>query len=739
MLPLINFISEMAELLLKDPYRFVSSFDGTNIAPPVFCAFVLITIILGGRQSMGLFPYQPSIDFAFKYSVISDLVLWFLISYFLSDTWANLLSLFAPAGPLNMFAFFFPQQVLFTLALSFRREVPFLAIFSGTFILTIFTAVHTWFAWSEAVVPKDAAIGLISTSAATTPATTPAEVENYWFYNERDVCNHRANASLLLLATSVWMGLMVLFRTYDRLSSLLLVWATLGMVSYGNCMGNVHNKGGSVLLAQMAGLLIVKLQSDFKFAYGTALKDSIELKRKWISSLKAMNGDDIKKVALVLDGFIGPDAVICGISRTYEAWVHQLVKQGKEVILYTAFDADRMEAYFKKGGSIIKAYRLDSLDVKYVEQVYWATRTNWSNLRLLQRTLMKDQPDAVHVIFDGSSIPIFAWACAHMRIPIVGIMHTDTSVIMEKNGVGIVGKITIAGQKFEAAVIDSVATRSRSFGKRMVELHNWKCDHIIKPHVKTEIFYPRDAMDVRKKFMFNQDYDDPNKILLVYAGRLDLDKRVDELVKIVRQCKGVYLAIVGGGMMSSELEKLHGVKNRIYCKPGFVNQEQLANMYAAADLHISASQMETLGNTVLESLACGTPVITPRAQGFVDSIEHGVNGLMWKPDDLDDAVRLVKELRDDPALRKTLGDGAYASIKSLRVNATVNDLLNWYADASIIRRTNTFPIARLMACTFVLFQMVLFDKIVLPAAKRLLERFNDDKEERRKAAKVNTK
>ena len=29
--------------------------------------------------------------------------------------------------------------------------------------------------------------------------------------------------------------------------------------------------------------------------------------------------------------------------------------------------------------------------------------------------------------------------------------------------------------------------------------------------MKTEIFYPRDAMDVRKKFMFNQDYDDPNK------------------------------------------------------------------------------------------------------------------------------------------------------------------------------------------------------------------------------------
>ena len=93
------------------------------------------------------------------------------------------------------------------------------------------------------------------------------------------------------------------------------------------------------------------------------------------------------------------------------------------MILYTAFDTDRMEEYFKKGGSKITAYRLESMRVKYVEQCYWATRTNWSNLRLLQRTLIKEEPDAVHVIFDGSSIPIFAWACAHMRIPIVGIIH----------------------------------------------------------------------------------------------------------------------------------------------------------------------------------------------------------------------------------------------------------------------------------------------------------------------------
>ena len=112
--------------------------------------------------------------------------------------------------------------------------------------------------------------------------------------------------------------------------------------------------------------------------------------------------------------------------------------------------------------------------------------------------------------------------------------------------------------------------------------------------------------------------------------------------------------------------------------------------------------------------------------------------LMWRTNDLDDAVNMVKKLRDEPELRKTLADGAYASIKSLRVNATVNDLLDWYADAAIHRRTNTFPIARLMVCSFLLFQMVLFDTIVLPVVKSLLERFNDNVEERKKFAKVNT-
>ena len=84
-----SFVSDLTNVLWRDPYRFAESFDGTNVAPPLFCAFVITTMLFGGRfGSMGLFPYQPTIDYAFKYSVISDVVLWILISTS-SDTWAT--------------------------------------------------------------------------------------------------------------------------------------------------------------------------------------------------------------------------------------------------------------------------------------------------------------------------------------------------------------------------------------------------------------------------------------------------------------------------------------------------------------------------------------------------------------------------------------------------------------------------------------------------------------------------
>ena len=42
---------------------------------------------------------------------------------------------------------------------------------------------------------------------------------------------------------------------------------------------------------------------------------------------------------------------------------------------------------------------------------------------------------------------------------------------------------------------------------------------------------------------------------------------------------------------------------------GYLQGEDLAEAYASSDLMVFPSATETFGNVVLESLACGTPVI----------------------------------------------------------------------------------------------------------------------------------
>ena len=64
---------------------------------------------------------------------------------------------------------------------------------------------------------------------------------------------------------------------------------------------------------------------------------------------------------------------------------------------------------------------------------------------------------------------------------------------------------------------------------------------------------------------------------------------------------------------------------------GMLAGEDLVNAYREADLFAIPSRQDNLPNTVLESLACGTPVIGFNIGGIPDMVEQGVNGLLAKP------------------------------------------------------------------------------------------------------------
>jgi len=84
----------------------------------------------------------------------------------------------------------------------------------------------------------------------------------------------------------------------------------------------------------------------------------------------------------------------------------------------------------------------------------------------------------------------------------------------------------------------------------------------------------------------------------------------------------------------------------------------LACLYSAADVMVAPSRQENLANTVMEAMACGTPVDAFDIGGNSDLIDHQVNGYLAKPFDASDLARGISWLLDDAAGMKSMSRAA---------------------------------------------------------------------------------
>jgi glycosyltransferase involved in cell wall biosynthesis len=75
------------------------------------------------------------------------------------------------------------------------------------------------------------------------------------------------------------------------------------------------------------------------------------------------------------------------------------------------------------------------------------------------------------------------------------------------------------------------------------------------------------------------------------------------------------------------------------CVVGTVRDDRaMAALLAAADATVVPSEFDNLPKVVLESLACGMPVVAFRVGGIPQLVEHGSNGWLAKPFDVQEPV-----------------------------------------------------------------------------------------------------
>ena len=144
----------------------------------------------------------------------------------------------------------------------------------------------------------------------------------------------------------------------------------------------------------------------------------------------------------------------------------------------------------------------------------------------------------------------------------------------------------------------------------------------------------------------------PDRKLLITVSRLAPEKNISFLAGILREIPDACLAVVGDGPHRPELERRFTGLNATFV--GYLKGPQLAAAYASADAFVYASETETMGNVVLEAMACGCPVVAPRAGGIPGLVDHGRTGLLYQPRCLLEAVAHTRRVLTDDVFRAGL-------------------------------------------------------------------------------------
>jgi teichuronic acid biosynthesis glycosyltransferase TuaC len=168
--------------------------------------------------------------------------------------------------------------------------------------------------------------------------------------------------------------------------------------------------------------------------------------------------------------------------------------------------------------------------------------------------------------------------------------------------------------RWAARNADGLAAVSSGLKQRLVEL-GITADRVrvLRNGVDLALFQPRDRGRARSTLGFTR----PS--LLAVANLVAL-KRHWLMVEALPQLPEVDLVIVGEGPERAGIERLaldHGVADRVRLL-GRVPQDRLPEIYSAADLLLLVSTHEGWPNVLLESMACGTPVVVSPMDGIAE-------------------------------------------------------------------------------------------------------------------------
>ncbi len=309
-----------------------------------------------------------------------------------------------------------------------------------------------------------------------------------------------------------------------------------------------------------------------------------------------------------------------------------------------------------------------------VEVPYYEGLTiGFPDLPAVVEALAEGRYDAVHVTSPGPSCIAAGLIARIMGLPIVGSHHTDfTSYAALRTGDPALAQGVALGLGVLFRACARVLSPGPAADRGLAELG-------VDPQ---RIGRWRRGVDTVR---FSPSKRDPSELSgsmrVLYAGRLTKEKGVDLLAESFLRARrfnpNLHLLLAGGGPEEPELRARLGEHATFL---GWLHGEELARVYASADLFLFCSRTDTYGQAIVEAQASGIPVVAVDEGGPASLIEDRVTGLLC-PADSERLAGAVLLLAGSLPMRRRIATAALAAARTRPWETAMEELAAGYGRA----------------------------------------------------------
>jgi glycosyltransferase involved in cell wall biosynthesis len=217
---------------------------------------------------------------------------------------------------------------------------------------------------------------------------------------------------------------------------------------------------------------------------------------------------------------------------------------------------------------------------------------------------------------------------------------------------------------FSYKIYDSKLELYRQLNLTFITCSNWLAEEaskssllknkkvfVIPNPLRTEIFKPINQKIARERLELPID----KKIILIGAMNLKDERKgfwlLIEALNIFKSIKlHVDIELVVFGKLNDE--SLQKIPIKIHQLGKLKSEDEIIYAYNSADVYLAPSLQDNLPNTVMEAMACGTPVVAFNVGGIPDMVDDGINGFLATLKSSEELAKSIELILSDEELSK---------------------------------------------------------------------------------------